>query len=352
MPQPPNNKKPPLTGPPSAPLSASPEAGRGRRDFWLGLAGWLLLAAVLTTLFINRQPLSDWWRLRGYQPPAAVQQLAVQDTMTDYAKHLFYLNRPRLVSSVESFRQGCPNSRDNIVLGCYHPNQEGIYIYDVKDSDLQGIAQVTAAHETLHAAYERLSDKDRQYVNGLLKDYYAHGLTDQRVQDEIKLYQKTEPDAVVDEMHSTFGTEVADLPPALQNYYKRYFTNRAAVVAFEKKYEQAFLSRQQVVQAADERLAVMRAEIDARRARLESQQEQLQASKSRLDSLLAAGQNEAYNASLSSYNAQVSAYNSGVAALRSYIEEYNRLVAERNKVAEQLNVLNQAVDTRQLPSAE
>ncbi len=352
MPQTPNKNtrsaKPPASSTPRLPSSP---ANRGLSGLWLRLVALVLLIGVLGGLFFYRQPIYDWWRLRSYQPPAAIQQLVSQTTMTDYARRLFYINRPELLSSVDTFRKRCPDSQDTVVLGCYHPKQRGIYIYDVKEPDLQGITQVTAAHEDLHAAYDRLSDKDRQYVNGLLQDYYDHGLTDARVKSQIQLYQKTEPDDILDEMHSTFGTEITDLPPALEEYYKRYFINRAVVATYEKQYEQAFTARQQVLQADDSQLTAMKDQIDSRQAALAAQLAQLQATKRQLDRLLAAGENDAYNAGVDSYNGQVSSYNTSLSSLRTYIKAYNDLVTARNRVAEELNALNHAQDTRLQPES-
>lgn len=331
-----------------APAPAAPAMNDGRRGRarWGLVVFWLLLILIAGAVWVYRQPIRDWVALQRYEPPAAVKQLADQDTMTDYARRMFYLNQPELLSSVDGFRKACPDSRDTVVLGCYHPDQQGIYIYNVKDPDLQGIVQVTAAHEDLHAIYDRLSGKDRRYVDDLLKDYYEHGLKDDRVKSEIELYKKTEPNDVVNEMHSTFGTEIAELPPALEAYYKRYFANRAAIVAYEQHYEQAFSARQAVVRADDARLADIKSQIESRQAGLNDQLAQVRAAKQELDELLSAGQTEAYNSRVASYNASVSSYNSSVSDLRKLIEEYNQLVATRNSVANQLNVLSQAIDTR------
>src|SRR5581483_1928996 len=204
----------------------------------------VVLLAALVAVGINHQSVEDWFKLRGYQAPAAVAHLADQDTMNAYTRHLFYLNKPQLLGSVSSFRQYCPENKDTIVLGCYHPGQNGIYIYNVSDPSLAGVQQVTAAHEVLHAVYARLSAYDRATLDKSLKDFYHNGLTDQRVLDEVKLYQQTEPNDVMDEMSCTFGTELPSLPADLEAYYKRFFANRQAIVAFEQQYESAFTSRQ------------------------------------------------------------------------------------------------------------
>lgn len=312
----------------------------------------MVLLALVGLAFANRQNIYDWWRLRGYQPPANIQQLADQDTMTGYTRHLFYLNKPQLLSTVSSFRKYCPENKDTIVLGCYHSGQKGIYIYNVQDPSLNGVTQVTAAHEVLHATYARLSPKDRSYVDGLLNDYYKNGLTNQQVKDEIKLYQQTEPNAVTDEMNSTFGTEIANLPPPLEAYYKRFFSNRSAIVAYEQQYDAEFSRRQAAIASDDQQLASMKQQIDSQEAALQAEQNQLEATQSRLKSLLAAGQTDEYNAQIPSYNSQVNSYNSDIASLKNLISQYNQLVTARNALADELATLDKALDTRLTPQTQ
>jgi hypothetical protein len=317
-----------------------------------------VLPVVLSLAFIviigvglsNSQQLQDWWKLRGYQPPATIMQLADQDTMNSYTRHLFYLNKPQLLASVSSFRQHCPENKDTIVLGCYHPDQDGIVIYNVPDPALAGVQQVTAAHEVLHATYDRLNAKDRADLNSQLQDYYQHGLQDSHVRAEIKLYQRTEPTAVLNEMNSIFGTEIPNLPPPLEAHYKRYFSNRAAIVAFEQQYEGEFTSRQTAIASDDQQLAALKQQIGARQASLNAQLLQINADQSRLNALKnAAGQTNAYNAAVPAYNAEVDAYNNGVSSLKSTISHYNQLVTARNLIAGQLTTLAGALDTRLTP---
>ncbi len=82
----------------------------------------------------------------------------------------------------------------------------------------------------LHAAYNRLNSADKSRIDNSLQKYYQHTLTDQRIKNIIAAYKKTEPNDLVNEMHSIFGTEVAELPPELETYYKQYFSNRSVVV--------------------------------------------------------------------------------------------------------------------------
>jgi hypothetical protein len=266
--------------------------------------------------------------------------------MTTYGKHLFYINHPQLVTGVNSFRQNCPESEQTIVLGCYRPNEMGIYIYNVQDAQLQGIQQVTAAHEMLHGAYGRLSTKDREYVDGLLNDFYNNDEHDQRIIDEINLYKKTEPANVTDEMHSVFGTEISSLPAPLETYYQKYFSNRGAVTAFADGYQGEFTGRINQINADDAQLASLKSQISTQEQSLTNQLNQINSDKARLDSLRSSGQTDAYNSSVPGFNREVDSYNSSVSKLHSDIASYNSLVASRNAIVGELRSLDSAIDTR------
>jgi hypothetical protein len=316
----------------------------------LQVAQLLILVLLLGLVWNKHQQLQDWWKLRGYTPPAAIVQLASADTMNAYTRHLFYLNKPGLPTTVTAFRKVCPENEDTIVLGCYHPNQDGIYIYAVQDSSLAGIQQVTAAHEVLHAVYARLSDSAREQLDNELQAYYEHGLTDSTVKAEVALYQKTEPTAVYDEMSCTFGTEIAQLPAALNAYYAQFFTDRQKIVGYEQQYQTQFSSRQQQISTDDEQLTTLGTQINTQETDLTAQNTALASQKAQLQQLLASGQVAAYDSQADSYNVQVDAYNAALVSLKQDIINYNQLVGTRNGIAGQLTTLDSAIDTR-VPTA-
>ena len=305
----------------------------------------LLLLSVPFLVYFKAQALVDWWQLRDYTPPAAVAQLAKQDTMTSYATHVFYVNHPDLETDANQFRTDCNESEKTIILGCYHGNQDGIFVYSVSDPRLSGVQQVTAAHEMLHAAYDRLSSKDRDYVDGLLENYYKT-VTDQRVIDTINSYRQSEPNDVTNEMHSIFGTEIGSLPQPLENYYKKYFTNRGTVAEYAANYDSEFTSREDQVKADDARLAQMKSDIDSQERALNAQLSKINSDRSNLNAERGSGNVSRYNSDVSSFNSEVNAYNSGVDQLRSDINAYNNLVYARNSIAQELADLAQAIDTR------
>jgi hypothetical protein len=297
-----------------------------------------LLAAVFFAFF-NFQAISDWFRLRNYTPPVAVKAFTVADDMTPYSVHIFYVNHPQLETNVTTFRQHCAIAEQTIVLGCYRGNEQGIEIYDVQDARLNGVQQVTAAHEMLHAAYDRLNQKDKDSVDAMLQDFYANQLTDQRIKDTINAYKKTEPNDVVNEMHSVFGTEVPNLPAPLEAYYKKYFTDRSQVTAFAAGYEDEFISRKNQIDADDQQLSSMKIQISAEEADLQAQLDALQAERGSVE-------NSGSQATINAYNARISAYNNGVRKLQRDIDAYNTLVEERNSIATELKSLQSSIDTR------
>jgi uncharacterized protein YaaR (DUF327 family) len=318
---------------------------RGFRQALLFALTLALLAAPFLVWW-KAQALTDWWQLRGYTPPAAVVSLTAQDAMTSYARHVFYVNRPDIESNPSQFQKDCGEAEKTIILGCYHSDQNGIFLYDVTDPRLAGVEQVTAAHEMLHAAYDRLSAKDRDYVDGLLQDYYKNQLTDQRIIDTINSYRQTEPNDVVNEMHSVFGTEVSNLPAPLESYYKRYFDNRQAVASFANNYESEFTTRENQVNAYKSQLDQLKASIQSQEADLDSQLKQIDADRTKLDSERSSGQIAQYNAGVGDYNQEVNAYNNSVATLRSTIGQYNQIVEQYNAVAKELASLAQSIDSR------
>lgn len=310
-----------------------------------GLATTLILIAVLAGVWTHRNALYDWGRLRQYTPPAAVVSLADQTTFTSSARRLFYVNRPA-IQDREAFNSSCPSNggEQTIVLGCYHDHETGIYIYNVTDAQLAGVQQVTAAHEMLHGAYERLSTKERNKVDAMLEDFYANGLHDKRVLDTITAYKKSEPNDIVNEMHSVFGTEVANLPAPLEAYYKRYFINRQQVVAYATKYEQAFTSREAQITQYDAQLKTLKADIEQKQNDLRSQANELNATRAQVER-----SND--NSQIQAYNQKVNNYNELLQTVNAEINQFNAVLDKRNAIALEEQQLYQSINSNLSPQA-
>ncbi|HVS58940.1 MAG TPA: hypothetical protein VHD60_04395 [Candidatus Saccharimonadales bacterium] len=329
--------------------SSKKNVSRKRHHFSL-----LVLAVVVAAglaLYVERQPVHDWLRLRSFKPDTRVAALVTDDAMTPYARHLFYINWP-VIQDRSAFAQDCPAGNEKtIVLGCYHSGENGIFLLGVSDPRLSGVEEVTAAHEMLHAAYARLSASERNRVDAMLLNYYHHDLTDQRIKTTMDEYQKSEPDQLVNEMHSVFGTEIAQLPAPLEAYYKQYFTNRQAVATYAAHYQQAFTSRQQKLQTYNEQLKSLKVEIDAKKADIQARYADLQSRQTQLQQEKAAGNYQAYNAGVDSYNQQVSEYRQVVTEVHNLITQYNQIVDEHNALVLEEQQLSQDLQGDNAPSA-
>lgn len=319
---------------------------------WLPVLGVCLPLVAIVSLWFNRMALLDWAYLQDYAAPTNIQQLANRTTMTGEGKRLFYVNHPQ-VQDRAAFNKSCTNKTEqSVVLGCYHGNRAGIYLFNVTDSELDGVKEVTAAHEMLHQAYDRLSPSERKNINAQLEAFYKNGLTDQSVKDQVALYKQTEPNDVDNEMHSLFGTEVANLPASLENYYKQYFSKRSAVTGLYGKYQNAFTSRQQQIAADDAQLKDQKQAINSLEASLEQQNKQLEAQRVRMEAYKSAGNYSAYNAQVSGYNAAIDSYNAQVEDYKAKIAAYNQLVDARNSIALQENNLQQELDSHNVTSTQ
>lgn len=310
---------------------------------------FVMLVAVGVVIWSSRESLRDWWILHTYTPAPAIQQLAADTAMSPYGEQLFLVNKPEL-NDKEAFNQNCEGmSEEAAVLGCYRGNRLGIYLYDVTDSRLAGIEQVTAAHEMLHQAYDRLADSERTRINKLLEEYYLTRLTSPSVKEKMEVYKRTEPNDLHNEMHSIFGTEVANLPPELEDYYRQYFTDRQRVLDFYQQSQAAFEAYRKQIAQYEEKLVELKSKIEGNETDLRERADQLRAKKAQMDQDLATGDVGAYNAAVAGYNQLVKEYNQIFNETKKMIEQYNTIVTERNAVAVQVKSLNEALDSRLSP---
>jgi len=305
---------------------------------------WVLLALLVW----QRQAIADWWRLRDYAPPAEIVQLADDTTMNEYGRKLFYVYNPRIEPASE-FNQHCKGGGQEftIVLGCY-VSRTGIYLFAIDDDRLTGIEQVTAAHEMLHVAYERLSSKERQRIDTLTKQAYAQ-ITNERIRKNVEQYRSANPAVVPNELHSILGTEAADLPEELEVYYQRYFTDRQAIVAYAQRYEDEFTRREQAALDYSKQLSELRTQIDNNTNTLKVQAARLQQEYEAIEASRGSSNFAELNARARAYNASVADYNQLAETTKSQIEQYNGVVEKYNAVVLEQRELYRAIDSSPEP---
>lgn len=315
-----------------------------------GLLIFIAVAGLAGLGYLQRWNIYDHWQLYNYQPPNAITQLAEQTTMTPYAKRLFYSYHPALEDSA-SFNRDCRVSERAIVLGCT-VIWRGIYLYNTKDPQLDGIQQVTAAHEMLHVAYSRLSSSERQHINKLVSDEYARIKGNNPVLvREIQSYRDTEGETAIDnELHSMLGTEVSQLPPELEQYYSQYFNDRQAIIKYKERYQEVFSSRQAAVERDDQQLTATQKIINSNEAQLQQQAQAITRQRATLDQKLANNDIAGYNAGVAPFNQAIANYNQLANQTKQLINDYNQLLKERNALALEINQLTQTISSQPIPA--
>lgn len=213
--------------------------------FWRAIPLVLALALLAGTIWAvyNQQAIIDRFVVASYQPTQEVNDIVDNIQLTDDGKFYFFAAQPE-INNREQFRDNCSNrDKESIILGCYVSPQH-IFIFDIDDDRLTGVKEVTSAHEMLHVAYDRLSSSEKQRVNGLLEEELAK-ITDEKLQQRLSVYERTEPGEKFNELHSIIGTEILSLSPELESYYSKYFINRKAVAEMAVQYERLFRELQQ-----------------------------------------------------------------------------------------------------------
>jgi len=213
-------------------------AKRSAGSHLVSVAATVVCVVVAGLLLLNRQYVIDQLAVWQYQPSDDVVQLADRSGMNRTGKFYFYASQPA-VENAQDFNKNCARQETSTaILGCY--NGRNIFIYNVTDARIDGIREVTAAHEMLHATYDRLSADEKQKVDALLEAEYATLKNDKDFADRMAFYARTEPGERDNELHSVIGTEVGSISKELEAHYKKYFSDRSKVVALHDTYAKVF----------------------------------------------------------------------------------------------------------------
>ncbi len=301
----------------------------------------------------NSLQIRDWWVLRSYEPPAAISALASSASLSDEGQHYFYASQPELDSKA-SFNQHCPTVERTLVLGCYAHLK--IYVLNITDRRLQGVKEVTAAHEMLHAVYQRLDDGERERIDQLLIKQLKL-IKDKKILKLVAQYRKQEPDALNDELHSILPTQSVKLLSELETYYDQYFVDRQVVVKAYQDYEAVFTAIQARVDRLNAKINASLKSINndkqqadavaddfsTTQTQASSVARQLDQMDKQLKSLQRSGQIAKYNAQVAEYNQLVAQYQALTAELESLQTDYNQLAAQINS---NITAYNDLVDLR------
>jgi uncharacterized protein YukE len=306
------------------------------KSFYKKIVSFALLLAVIlagTWAWDNKWDLHDRWVSRSYVATVDSEKVRQNLDLTPKGDLVFRASLTE-VDNKDKFRSRCPVERfeEANVLGCYSARR--IYVLKVDEPRLNGIEEVTAAHELLHAKFERMSSSEKTR----LKTYLAE--LEKRVTDEdiIKLIdsyraQLGEGEELFNERFAVYGTQLEEVGKELEEIYSKYFRDRKNIVERYGAYSSEFRNIEKRIREYDERLAKLKSEKNSLESNLEIQSAQLTREKAELDQIQNSDSQEEYQRAVNRYNSKVEEYNAGVERIRKLVDEFNQLVETRNAEA-------------------
>jgi len=243
-----------------------PPVARTRR--WLAptiVSGsiFLLLIVGLVVAYVQRDNIRDLFTVWNYEPTSVIEGYIERTSMSDRGEFLFKASQP-VVTEGEDFNDTCGALEEGTgVLGCYLPSTQTILLFDVTDDRLDGVEEVVAAHEMLHAAWDRMSASERSELEPLLEAEAEARSDDKKFSDRMALYARVEPGERLNELHSIIGTELQDLSPALEAHYAEFFNDRTAVLTLHLGSEAVLTDIEDRATALVEKLDALNTEIEA-----------------------------------------------------------------------------------------
>lgn len=305
----------------------------------------LLITSSILIIFY-RQHIIDQITVWQFHPTTEIASLASSGGMNSNGKFIYYASQPKLDSS-SNFNKVCNRVENTTsILGCYSNSK--IYIYDVTNAKLDGIREVTAAHEMLHAAYQRMSSDEKTKINALLQIEYKKLANNKDFTDLIAYYDRAEPGERDNELHSVIGTEVANIDPALETYYTQYFSDRSDTVTLYAKYSSVFQDLTDRANALVKQLNALAASIPNGSSEYNLDIKTLNADITSFNKRAESGgfsSQAQFNSERSVLLTRISNINLVKSGINSDIEKYNSLLAEYNTIATESKKLYNSIDS-------
>ena len=325
----------------------NPESKHPRTPFpkWLLALAIIVLVATFIIPRLNFVAFTDWIRTLGYEPSSEIVAIEDKIQLTDTGRGIFHATRPALEDN-EAFNRDCSShDHDVSILGCYTSGQ--IYIYNVDTSELSGVTESTAAHELLHAAWERLSSSERQRLTPLLNQVYDEHHDE--LASELANYNESEQ---LDELHSRIGTQIASLPDELESHYAQYFQDQDAVVGFYDQYKTPFRELQQQLDTLSSELDTLKAQIDSKTTEYEQRATSLGSKITEFNNCASTPNcftNAEFNSQRSTLVTEQSAVSNLYTELSRLIDTYNAKVDQYNSNVLRTQTLQDSINSNSTP---
>lgn len=315
---------------------------------------WTIVAFVLSIaavgiafwLFMNRQYVLDQLAVWSYQPSASIMQLDDKVQFTDKGQFSFYSTKP-VIANPDEFNSKCPRQEaGSPILGCYTSDHR-IYVFDITNPQLEGMKEVTAAHEMLHAVWIRMDEAQQARIGTLLNEAYKRSASPE-LRERMSYYERNEPNAITNELHSIMGTEVADVGTELEAYYKQYFKDRQVILDLHAKYDSVY-------KELNDRAEVLFTQMETLAANIQDQSKEYDTEVAQLSQDITSFNSRANSGSFTSISqfnreraalvARSSALEVKRNAINNDIASYNVLYEEYQSISSQIEVLNNSVDS-------
>ncbi len=313
------------------------------------------LVVAIAVVALDPQRVVDRITVWQFEPNAALTDSVQRATMTDEGRFLFYASQPSIEAD-EAFDEVCASHAEDVgVLGCYVQRDNRIYLYDVTDERLDGIEDVVAAHEMLHAAWDRMSVEEQRRLEGLLEAEVAARADDTELARTLEFYAAAEPGQRGNELHSIMGTEYAGLGEELEAHYAAYFSDRAALVALHEHSNAVFLAQRSAIEELVAELEALAASIDGDYAAYNAGYDELNAQIIDFNSRAEAGAFESldeFTAERSALMARQAELDALYASIDARVTEYETLLSRLDELNAQVDELNQSINIPPRPEAE
>lgn len=334
---------------PNAHALADPDRkARGRRRWRRVLVSGVSTLCISWVIVYFVPHVVDMVRAYNFRAPSSIVAIDKRLALTDRGTDIFYASYPQ-IDEKTTFNNNCQTQeRTAAILGCFYKDR--IFLYNLQKDELDGTLEVTAAHEMLHAAYQRLTILERWWVDKQIVAEYQKVKDQPMIKELMAYYTQAEPGAEIDELHSILGTVVTNLGPDLESYYGRYFKDRASVVALTAKYNKVFADLKAQSDAIEARLAVAEPEITALLAQYDATRATLEADIAVFNTRAHAGQFEsqaAFDAERAAMLLRVNALNAQRDSINAKVAAYNADVAALNKISIHTNELYQSMNGAQ-----
>jgi len=286
----------------------------------------------------------DFIKAATFTPSPEMEQVIDNINLTSRGERILKASSPTL-DSRDVFNEKCDSHNAEIyVLGCYLTGDDAIHLYNIDSDELDGVIESTAAHELLHAVYNRLPFWEKTSLNNQLKAVYNSLDENDEIKTSMQLYSD---DDFYDELHSRLGTEIKNLPYDLEKHYAAIFEDQDTIVDYYERYSGTFKKYESELKELEQKINNLKNDIEAEEARLTNLSNELnikidnyntrvkQRNYTSVEVIRAEG--KILQTEIDNINSAYDALNVKINEYNNAIIEYNNKVIRTNQVFDSIN---------------